>query len=249
MYKNYIFDFYGTLADIHTDEERQEVWEKMSLFYGYYGALYTPDELKKAYLSLAECKAISVYGYEAYPEIRIEEVFQKLFAAKGVLSDEGLVLHAGQFFRILTTEYIRLYDGVIPMLEQLRIQGKKIYLLSNAQRIFTEYEMQMLGITRYFDGILISSDYGVKKPDPTFFKVLLEHYQLQPKDCIMIGNDAKTDIAGAASVGMDTCYMHSNLSPEYEFPVSATYTLEKINMDQLCQLLKSKERTERKTEK
>ena len=39
-YENYVFDLYGTLVDIHTDESRKEVWEKLALFLGYYGAIY-----------------------------------------------------------------------------------------------------------------------------------------------------------------------------------------------------------------
>ena len=34
MYKNYVFDFYGTLVDIRTDEEKKEIWDKLSLLYG-----------------------------------------------------------------------------------------------------------------------------------------------------------------------------------------------------------------------
>ena len=48
-------------------------------------------------------------------------------------------------------------DGVTDLLEALKKKGKKIYLLSNAQRIFTEYEMHTLGIAKYFDDIFISS--------------------------------------------------------------------------------------------
>ena len=33
MYKNYIFDLYGTLVDINTDEDKSELWDKLSLFY------------------------------------------------------------------------------------------------------------------------------------------------------------------------------------------------------------------------
>ena len=36
-YQNYVFDLYGTLVDIHTDEEQQMLWEKMAMFYGYQG--------------------------------------------------------------------------------------------------------------------------------------------------------------------------------------------------------------------
>ena len=37
-YDNYIFDLYGTLADIHTEENDPLVWKKLALFYGYYDA-------------------------------------------------------------------------------------------------------------------------------------------------------------------------------------------------------------------
>ena len=49
MVQTCIFDLYGTLVDIHTDEEKPEVWKKLALFFRYYGADYTPEELKEAY--------------------------------------------------------------------------------------------------------------------------------------------------------------------------------------------------------
>ena len=32
MYETCIFDLYGTLVDIHTDEKKEELWEKLALF-------------------------------------------------------------------------------------------------------------------------------------------------------------------------------------------------------------------------
>lgn len=152
MYKNYIFDLYGTLVDIHTDEENREVWEKLCLFYGYYGAHDSPRELEESYKNLMNVKAAdSHYSHEAYPEIKIETIFLELFTAKNVQADETLVRYAGQLFRVLTTEYIRLYEGADRVLKQLRRQGKGVYLLTNAQQIFTEYELHMLDIIQYFD--------------------------------------------------------------------------------------------------
>ena len=49
MYRNFVFDLYGTLVDIHTQEEQELLWEKMALFYGYQGAFYTPQELHDAF--------------------------------------------------------------------------------------------------------------------------------------------------------------------------------------------------------
>lgn len=246
QYKNYVFDLYGTLVDIHTDEEPDGVWEKLALFYGYYGALYEPEELHIRYRELTqkaenEKKGVLLaephYAHEAYPEIQIETVFQRLFLEKGVDADLTLSIHAGQFFRALSTEYIRLYEGVRKLLTAIRKRGSRIYLLSNAQRIFTEYELRLLRISEYFDGILISSDYGTKKPDIRFFHALQREYGLKPEECLMIGNDEKCDIAGAKSAGMDTCYVHSNLSPECKKEPEATYCQMEMDLEKLCGML------------
>jgi putative hydrolase of the HAD superfamily len=221
-YDNYVFDLYGTLVDIRTQENDPVLWEKLALFYGYYDAAYEPDELREAYGALVAGKENALknrleenprYSHEASPEIEITDVFLELYTAKGVEADRQLAIHTGQFFRVLSTDYVRLYPGTEEMLSHLKEQGKKIYLLSNAQRIFTEYEMHVLGIASYFDGILISSDHKTKKPDKRFFDLLLTQYHLDVKKSLFIGNDSTTDIAGARQIGMDTYYVKSNISP------------------------------------
>ena len=145
MYQTYIFDLYGTLVDIHTDETKIEVWEKMALFYGYYGAFYTAEELRQTYRELtqeAEKEALRHDSHESFPELQIEDVFLELFRRKGADVLKETAVYAGQFFRVLTTEYIRLYDGTRELLEALKASGGSLYLLSNAQRIFTAYEMK-----------------------------------------------------------------------------------------------------------
>ena len=47
MYEAYIFDLYGTLVDIRTNEEKAYLWKKMSEIYSSMGACYEPMELKK----------------------------------------------------------------------------------------------------------------------------------------------------------------------------------------------------------
>lgn len=235
-YKNYIFDLYGTLVDIHTEENLAELWEKLSIFYGYYGALYKPEELQKSYLRLV-AQQENRYAHEAYPEIELEYVFQQLFLEKGVEADLSLSIHTGQFFRLLSTDYIKVYDGTYEFLENLKEKGKKIYLLSNAQEIFTTYELNYLKLTKYFDDIFISSSCQCKKPDIRFYQMLMDKYQLKVEECLMIGNDNNTDIAGANALGMDSVYIHSNLSPELTGIPDSTWWLEKMDMKKLGELL------------
>ena len=241
-YKNYIFDLYGTLVDIKTDEEDIKLWSKLALFYGYYDAIYDAEELNKRYLSLVnqeedELSSTLSDVHEAHPEIKLESVFKKLYEEKGVNPSDELVIHTGQFFRVLTTEYIKLYDGVIELLSRLKKAGKKVYLLSNAQRIFTEYELHVLNIAQYFDDIFISSDYGTKKPDKRFFNMLIEKHSIKPNESIMIGNDMRSDIEGAQNVGMNTMYIHSNISPELVGKPEADFVLAEMDMKRIMDLL------------
>ena len=85
--------------------------------------------------------------------------------------------------------------------------------MSNAQRVFTAFELRHLGLGDQLDGIYISSDYRCRKPDARFYEALLREQGLEIGDCLMIGNDRHTDIAGAKAVGMATLYMHTALTP------------------------------------
>jgi putative hydrolase of the HAD superfamily len=137
----------------------------------------------------------------------------------------------------LSLDYVRLYDFVPELLEKLHNADRKIYLLSNAQRIFTEPELKLLNIYDCFDGIVISSDEGCKKPSPRFYRALLDRYSLDPKESIMIGNDPDADIKGAQSVGLDTLYIHSNISPKLKGEVNSTYSVMDGDVKKLRKLI------------
>ena len=235
MYKNYIFDLYGTLVDINTDENKVELWEKLSLFYSLKGAIYGAEELKNTYLEKVK-NEIELIKDSKYPDFPLEKVFYSLYEDKGIIASGEIVEDTAQFFRVLSINYIKLYDGVIELLEKLKAKGKKIYLLSNAQRVFTLFEMRMLGIEKYFDDILFSADYKVCKPDSKFYKILLDKHKLDIKESIMIGNDYICDIEGANNVGLDSLYLHSNLSPEIKGQLKSTYSIMEIDISKVAGL-------------
>lgn len=224
MYKNYIFDLYGTLIDINTNEISEIFWQKLAYYYNFLGASYSMSELRREYKLLCHQEEKLLSGID-YPEIEITKVFQALFFKKSVCADISLAEEAGKVFRILSIDYIRLYEGVIELLGSLKQAGKRIYLLSNAQRIFTEPEMKMLNIDHYFDGILFSSDCRCKKPSSTIYQAILNQYSLDKKESIMIGNDPTADIKGAHEVGLPSLYIHSNLSPDDTEELFSDYTI------------------------
>lgn len=222
-YRNYVFDLYGTLVDIHTNESKPSLWKNMARLFAMMGAVYEPGELKRQYKKL--------YGEETGRnllcmrnelgdekiaageiEIHLEEVFEKLFAEKGVEIDRKQAWQISLIFRSLSMNGIRLYDGVRELFERLREAGKRIYLLSNAQRMFTEPEMKLLDFYDCFDGILYSSDEGVKKPSFYFYDALFQKYELKKEESVMIGNEYTADIFGANNYGIDSMYVFTEQS-------------------------------------
>ena len=232
MYKNYIFDLYGTLIDINTDENNSLLWDKLSLFFSFKGANYSSDELRNSYNNLVNYHLEKVVHTD-YPEINLENIFSLLYKNKNIIPSLELITDTAQFFRILSIKYIKLYDGVIELLTSLKKANKNIYLLSNAQRVFTLYEMKLLNIDHYFDDILFSSDYSFCKPDKNFFNALIKKHNLNPSESIMIGNDPICDIQGAINSELNTLYLHSNLSPDLTSNDTISSTFKIMDMDLL----------------
>ena len=227
MYKNYIFDLYGTLVDINTNEHKHSLWENMAMIYSMSGANYTPAELKKTYYRFLdeEIKSLPKEKYSTNPEPQIDNVFRRMYTAKGAECNLKTAQMTGRVFRALSLKYIRLYDGVHELFEEIRSHGGKAYLLSNAQRTFTEPEIRMLGIYDKFEDVMISSDEGCAKPDILFYQKLLKKHGLDPKESVMIGNDYQTDIGGAYRAGLDSLYLHTNISPEIKGELLSTYSV------------------------
>ncbi len=239
-YRHCIFDLYGTLVDIHTDERSPRLWVRMAELYGRSGALFQPGELRESYFrfvgELEGGEQLRQDAHEAHPEIQVEQVFRQLYAEKGVEASDELIRRTGLAFRKHSTDYLRLYEGAAELLRLLRARGCGVWLLSNAQSLFTRWELERLGLDGLFDGMYLSSDYSCKKPDRRFFQALLQERGIDPGQAVMIGNDGVCDIQGARSVGLSTVYIRSNLSPA-EVPPDADYVLEKMDLKQVGAIL------------
>ena len=218
-YRNYIFDLYGTLVDIRTDESGRRLWQLSALYYSSRGASYSAAELRRAYLSY--CAEEQAKSPDPFYEIELRNVFERLYSVKGVSADERLIADTALFFRLSSVKKLRLYPWVKPVFEHIREGGSGIYLLSNAQACFTLPELDALGIGGAFDGMTLSSDAGVRKPGRGIMERLLADHGLDPADCVMVGNDQKADMGIARSFGMDGVFIRTETSGEYDPKLAA----------------------------
>lgn len=201
---NFVFDLYGTLVDISTNENSQKFWDRFTAYsaktYGAGGGIRREFEDILA-------------GYTGYREPDICEVLRLAVQKSGGNITVRQSREAAEMFRALSTRRLKLYHGAAKLLKTLTSSGARVFLLSNAQSAFTMPELEKLGLINYFYGIALSSDFGWKKPSPAFFDYLITKYHLSIGETIYIGNDISCDIVPAAAAGMKTAYILSEISP------------------------------------
>lgn len=215
-YDNYLFDLYGTLVDIHTDEDDTFLWSRMATLLKAEGISRTGDELREIYRR--EVKRLEeIHGPGS--EIDIANVFVSFYEGSNDIPDEAQIAKLAHIFRVLSLHKLRLFPGTIEMLQRLRAAEKCVYLLSNAQALFTLPELDALGLLPFFDGIVISSREGVKKPDVRLFHRIVQRYGLDMESTVMVGNDDVADCWGAANAGLDSMYVFTEQSPRQIRPL------------------------------
>lgn len=79
--------------------------------------------------------------------------------------------------------------------------GYRIFVLSNASDLFYEYFPKFMPLD-FFDGVFVSSDYLMLKPDPAIYETFLSRYGLKAEECLLI-DDRKENISGAKIVGIN----------------------------------------------
>lgn len=217
-YDNYVFDLYGTLVDVRTDESAPTFWRALAYEMCLRGVPTTAASLKESYSRLCEIlqewaeAALKEWNVPGPAEINILDVWREYLESRNRVWPEAELWTFARTFRALSLKKLRLYPEVPRLLFTLRDAGKKIFLLTNAQPAFTRPELRYLGLTNCFDAILISGEHGVKKPSPGFYG-LLKKEGLDFSRTLMIGNDDECDCRAAARVGLDSLYIRTAQSP------------------------------------
>jgi len=79
-------------------------------------------------------------------------------------------------------------------------QGYRLYVLSNASSSFYQYFPRFAPF-EYFDGLVVSCDIHIVKPDIRIYRYLLETYGLVPEECFFI-DDMAANVEGAQKAGI-----------------------------------------------
>lgn len=90
--------------------------------------------------------------------------------------------------------------GMNNLVKDLQKQGYKTALLSNGKRLAGIKKER--GYYDLFHPIILSSEVGIRKPDPKVYRLILNQLNMKPEEVLFIDNKIE-NVKGAQSVGMD----------------------------------------------
>lgn len=222
MIKAAIFDLDGTLLD------RDESVKKFITTQYDQLQKFLDDIPKETYI-----KRFIELDHRGY--VWKDKVYQQLveeFQIKGITWEE------------LLEDYISLFKNncvpfpnLIPMLGELKETGLQLGMITNGKGQFQLDNIRALGIENYFDTILVSEWEGIKKPDPRIFMKALAQLNVQPNECIFVGDHPENDIKAARNVGMkgiwkrDVQWDHVDADYIIEDLGALPFVIEKFNLE------------------
>lgn len=199
MLRAILFDVYGTLVDIRTDEHRDDTFQSLSRFLGYRRVFISGRELKELYFD--QINQQIGRSHEKHPEVDVADAFAAVLDRRGGTNDRFLTMVLTQLYRALCRERLGLFEDTFWSLHEFR-KNYRLGLVSDAQRLFCKPELRALRLEHFFDAAVISSDYGFRKPDPRLFHVALAMLNVPASEAAYIGNSWETDLLGAKNAGL-----------------------------------------------
>jgi HAD superfamily hydrolase (TIGR02253 family) len=142
--------------------------------------------------------------FEVYWKEGIEDqkIFDKILKAKLGHIDYKILASGILAYRRSKNGTMTLYPRVHNTLIQLMKMGIKRTVISDAPKMEVWLRIVSLGLHLYFDEIITSEDFGVKKPDPKPFRKALEVLGTKPEETLMVGDWPDRDVKGAKAAGI-----------------------------------------------
>lgn len=225
-----LFDINGTLTDILTNEWHDEIYRTLSNLLSYQGILLGPEAVKAAYVQIMkEQKAAS---RERYPEFDVVSIFREIIARNATDFThclppeklEQLPLFLAETHRAASRFRLRLYNGVEETIEQL-FSKYRLAIVSDGQSAYAVPELHAVGLLDSFDPVVISGDFGIRKPDRRLLEKALTIMQMEPPEVLFVGNDMYRDVYGARQLGIKTIFFRSNQGQQEKEGVEPDYII------------------------
>jgi putative hydrolase of the HAD superfamily len=224
------FDVNGTLVRILADDDEERIYRAAAHFLTYQGIDLHRQELREIYFQLMKEQLRT--SPEQYPEFDAVGIWRSIIETHGTDFTRArpagklqqMPLFLAEMCRGISRRELGLYPYVREMLDVLRAHYP-LAVVSDAQSMYARGELHKVGLLGYFDPIVISGDYGYRKPDRRLFQRALDGMGVAAGHTLYVGNDMYRDIYGAREAGLTTVLFDSDQGTKVYRDCAPDYTI------------------------
>ena len=206
--KAVLFDVDGTLFDRGLAQRKV-----LEIIVRQFPHIFGAFEIERVAKAFVESDRITTEEFEAgAPSSSLRRRRSWLFLQLlGLREDEDIA-------DAITEVYVRDYPtidapmaGAVPLVKELS-RRFIVGVVSNGLPDIQYRKLEAIGLRQVLSCIVLSEEIGIRKPDPRIFHQAAQLLQLRPLECLYVGDSYASDVIGAKSSGMLTCWLNRGQS-------------------------------------
>ena len=176
-----------------------------AVFFGMFGELLYPDASKEYVASavdymMSRVRRNTMVHEDAFAELLLEYPIKKTFDYSACL----------EYYYDHISEFAVAYKEPVEVIKKVRSLGLKTAIVTNTNpsRVASQKKkIEALGIGGLFDAVVISGEFGIRKPEREIFDHAAALLGVKNEECVFVGDDPESDIRGALNAGMEAVWV------------------------------------------
>ena len=206
MIKIILWDIDATLLDFHAAEHQamKTLFEKFHLGQCTDEMIARYSKINRSYWERLE------RGEVTKPQVLVGR-FKDFFASEGLAT--RVAPEFNKAYQLSLGDTIVFCDDSYNIVKSLKGKVKQ-YAVSNGTVVAQTKKLRLSGLGELFDGIFLSEELGVEKPNVEFFdKVFATIGPIRKDEVIIVGDSLTSDIRGGNNAGILTCWYNPSKAP------------------------------------
>jgi putative hydrolase of the HAD superfamily len=171
-----------------------------------HGLRFSPDELDRRFHAAWRAKTNFSHTRTDWSDL-VDQVFAGL-----VETPPSRSFFPALYAAFSSPSAWRVYEDVLPCLEQWRKRGLKMGAISNWDDRLRPL-LEKLGLAPWFDVIVISAEFGQAKPHPAIFQHAATLLRTEPPAILHLGDNRVQDFEGARAAGLQALLLRRGEPP------------------------------------
>lgn len=161
--------------------------------------------------------------------------FREFFDGLKIAYTDELIYDFNKFYQVELGNNIFFNDNAKETLEALEKTYKQ-YAITNGSIVAQKGKLKKSGLDKIFDGVFISEEMGIDKPNKEFFDIVFENIgSTDTREYLLVGDSLTSDILGANNAGIKNIWYNPE-KKEKNLDVIVNFTI--YDLREVVEILK-----------